>query len=100
MKNNQRFRCKECGCNYTVEYEKISEKEKKMRFTLLLYLEGLVFHSIARLLNESHLTVMNWIRKFGVTLSVIRSSKLVKIIELDEMHNYIGNLLHIIYCLV
>jgi len=91
MKGHQRYKCKECGCNYTVDYEKVSAKEKKMRLALALYLEGLGFHSIARLLNVSHVTVMNWIKKFGAALSLIRNPKPVKIMELDEIHTYVGS---------
>ena len=91
MKGRQRYKCKECGCNYTVDYEKTSAKDKKMRFALALYLEGLGFHSIARLLDVSHVTVMNWIKKFGAALSLIRNPKPVKTMELDEMHTYLGS---------
>ena len=100
MKDHQRYKCKGCGCNYTVDYEKTSAKDKKMRFALALYLEGLGFHSIARLLDVSHVTVMNWIlvlctkyavKKFGAALSLIRNPKPVKIMELDEMHTYLGS---------
>ena len=68
----------------------MSAKDKKMRFALALYLEGLGFHSIARLLDVSHVTIMNWIKKFGAALSLIRNPKPVKIMELDEMHTYVG----------
>jgi IS1 family transposase len=37
---------------------------------------------------------MNWIRKFGATLSVIRNSKPVKIMELGEIHSHIGRKNH------
>ena len=56
-----------------------------------MYLEGLGFHSITRLLNVSHVTVMNWVKKYGSELSKIRNSKPVKIIELDEIHTYLGS---------
>ena len=29
IKGKQRFKCKKCGCNYTVGYEQVSEKEIK-----------------------------------------------------------------------
>ena len=44
----QRYKCKECGSNFTIDYLQIVEKEKKRRFGLSMYLEGLGFHSIAR----------------------------------------------------
>ena len=55
-----------------------------------MYLEGLGFHSIARLLNVSHVTVMNWVKKYGRELSKIRNPKPVQIMELDEIHSYVG----------
>ena len=89
IKGKQRFKCKECGCNYTVGHAEVSEKEKKRRFGLSMYLEGLGFHSIGRLLQVSHVTVMNWVRKYGSELSSIRNQKPVRIMELDEMHSYV-----------
>ncbi|MDR3235337.1 MAG: hypothetical protein LBT48_01225 [Prevotellaceae bacterium] len=55
-----------------------------------MYLEGLGFHSIARLLQVSHVTVINWVKKYGSDLSGIRNVKPVRVMELDEMHTYIG----------
>jgi transposase-like protein len=86
----QRYKCSECRFNYTLSYERVSEKEKKRRFGLALYLEGLGFHSIARLLKVSHVTVINWVRKYAGELSMIRNSKPVRVMELDEMHSYVG----------
>ena len=91
IKGKQRFKCKECGCNYTVGHAEVSEKEKKRRFGLSMYLGGLGFHSIGRLLQVSHVTVMNWVRKYGSELSSIRNQKPVRIMELDEMHSYVGH---------
>jgi transposase len=62
IKGRQRFKCRGCGCNYTAGYGQVLEKEKKRRFGLSMYLEGLGFHSIGRLLDVSHVTVMNWVR--------------------------------------
>jgi transposase-like protein len=90
IKGRQRFKCRGCGCNYTAGYEQVLEKEKKRRFGLSMYLEGLGFHSIGRLLEVSHVTVMNWVRRYGSELGSIRNSKPVCIMELDEMHSYVG----------
>lgn len=67
FKKKQRYKCKNCGCNYTLTFEENQEKEKKRRFALSMYLEGLGFHSIGRLLGVSHVSVMNWVRKYGKT---------------------------------
>ena len=56
-----------------------------------MYLEGLGFHSIAKLLNVSHVSVMNWVMKYGSELSKIRNAKPVRVMELDEIYSYTGS---------
>ena len=87
----QRYKCKDCGCNYTFDYSHFAAKEKKRRFGLSMYLEGLGFSSIGRLLNVSHVSVQNWIKKYGGELKQIRNPKPVRIMELDELHTYVGS---------
>src|SRR5690554_587903 len=88
----QRYKCKNCGFNFTVEktVKPISEINKKK--ALQLYLEGLGFRSIGRILEVSNVTVLNWIRSFGEEVQSLQSeSKEIEMVELDEMHSYIGN---------
>jgi transposase-like protein len=80
-------------------FDVVLEKEKKRRFALSLYLEGLGFHSIGRLLGVSHtsayfgcaqhkslsnrVAVINWIRKYGQQLETIRNPRPARIVEMD-----------------
>jgi hypothetical protein len=66
-------------------------KEKKRRFALSMYLEGLGFHYTARVLGVSHVSVINWARKYGEGLEIIRNPHPCKVMELDEMHSYTGH---------
>jgi len=91
VRGNQRYKCNDCGYNYTFDYSYFAEKEKKRRFGLSMYLDCLGFHSIGRLLNVSHVTVMNWVKKYGSELKQIRNPKPVQIMELDELHTYVGS---------
>jgi transposase-like protein len=91
IRERQRYKCKACGHNYTYDYSYFAEKEKKRRFGLSMYLEGLGFHSIGRLLKVSHVTVQNWVKKYGSELQQVRNPKPVRIMELDELHTYIGS---------
>jgi transposase-like protein len=91
IRSVQRYKCKECGSNFTIDYLQVVAKEKKRRFGLSMYLEGLGFHSIARLLNVSHVTVINWVKKYGGELSSIRNPKPVQVMEMDEIHSYVGS---------
>jgi hypothetical protein len=57
---------------------------------LHLYMEGLGFRSIGRILGVSNVSVLNWIRSFGKSVEALNAqSKEIAIIEVDEMHSYI-----------
>lgn len=58
---------------------------------MVLYLEGLDFRSIGRFLGISHVTVFNWIKSFGEKLDSFRGDNEVQVVEIDEMHTYIGS---------
>jgi transposase-like protein len=65
VKGRQRYKCKECGCNYTVELKSTGKSKSMKKQALHLYLEGLGFRSIGRILGVSNVSVLNWIRSFG-----------------------------------
>ena len=57
-----------------------------------MYLEGLGFRSIGRILGISNVSILNWIRNFGEKVKDLQSdSSSIEYAELDEMHSYIGN---------
>ncbi|AKB32828.1 Mobile element protein [Methanosarcina siciliae HI350] len=56
-----------------------------------LYLEELGFRSIGRFLGVSHVSVQKWIKKFGQEIEELKSENKISIVEMDEMHTYIGN---------
>ena len=87
VKGRQRYRCKHCNFRHTVQQRGISTAIKRQ--ALELYLEGLGFRSIGRLLKCSHVSVYNWIKSFGEKVEEFRSDSSVKIVEIDEMHTYI-----------
>ncbi len=39
----------------------------------------------------SHVSVQKWIKKFGQELEDLKSENEISIVEMDEMHTYIGN---------
>ena len=57
---------------------------------LQLYLEGLGFRSIGRVLEVSNVTVLNWIRTFGEQIVDLKSPEPILYTEMDEMHTYVG----------
>ncbi len=91
ISERQRYQCHDCGYNYSVELKSTASSTFVKRQALQLYLEGLGFRSIGRLLGVSHVSVQNWIKKFGQDLEDMKSENEITIVELDEMHTYIGN---------
>jgi transposase len=89
VKAKQRHKCKSCGYRHTVQQRGIDAATK--RDALQLYLEGLGFRSIGRFLKCSHVAVYNWIRAHGESIEAIRSAAGVEVVEMDEMHTYIGS---------
>ena len=80
--------------------EYIGKSDKLKRDALILYLEGLGFRSIGRFLDVSHVAVLNWIKGFGEKREELRSTEDIEVVEIDEMHTYIGSkkLLLDLYC--
>ena len=88
VKSRQRWKCKGCGYHYTVASRGATKQQKRQ--ALELYLEGLGFRSIGRILKFSHVAVYNWIREFGEKLDELKSDTKIKVVEIDEMHSYVG----------
>jgi len=84
-----RYKCKSCNYRYTVAYKSTSKPPETRRLALKMYLEGLGFRQIGRILDISHITVYQWIRKCGSS-TLPRPTAPVKVAELDEMHTYVG----------
>ena len=91
VKERQRYLCRNCRYHYTVSQRSGTADKATKRQALQLYLEGLGFRSIGRLLNFSNVSILNWIKAFGEQFEEIKSDKVVEVMELDEMHSYIGS---------
>ena len=63
VNDRQRYKCKSCGYNFTVN--KIGKEIDQYYVTkaLQLYLEGLSYREIERILGVSHVSIMNWVKK-------------------------------------
>ncbi len=61
----QRYKCKNCGCFFSVERKSDVKTERQRKLALELYLEGLDFRAIGRVLGISYGTVYKWVKKMG-----------------------------------
>lgn len=62
----QRYQCKKCAYYFTVSKLGKSIDPYYVVKALQLYLEGISYREIERILGISHVTVMNWVRKYRV----------------------------------
>ncbi len=89
----QRYKCKQCGCNFTQSTKQGYSLEKRLT-ALKLYLEGMGFRGTGRVLGVSNVTVLNWIRNFGesvkeyVTENMPNNIHEIDIVEIDEMWHF------------
>ena len=90
IKGRQRYKCKECKYHYTVEQKSDVKSKEVQRMALEMYLEGLGFRAIGRILKISYGTVFQWIKKWGKWIELPQRSESIAVVELDEMHTYVG----------
>lgn len=62
----QRYKCKNCGYHFSVEKIGREVDTYYVVKALQLYLEGVSYREIERLLGVSHVSVMNWVKKYAV----------------------------------
>lgn len=90
--NKQRYKCKECGCQYT-QSNKRGKPESLKLIAYAMYLEGMGFRGIGRLLGVSNVAVLKWVRSYAEKFDEVEVSKKpmkCSVIEIDEMWHYLG----------
>ena len=66
VQGRQRYRCQECCYNFSVAF--VGKDPQLRQQALQLYVEGLGFRAIGRLLQVSNVTVLKWVRAAGQQL--------------------------------
>jgi len=89
VRGKQRHKCKDCRYHYTVERKSDVKTSEIRRLALELYLEGLGFRSIGRILKISYGTVYSWVKEWSINVSFPRRETPMNIIELEKMLAYI-----------
>ncbi|NCT17031.1 MAG: hypothetical protein COZ75_03405 [Flavobacteriaceae bacterium CG_4_8_14_3_um_filter_34_10] len=97
INNRQRFRCKNCNYNFTVN--KIGKKIDSYYVTksLQLFLEGLSYREIERIIGVSHVTVSNWVKEYKIKRALQSDyHPSYKIYSHEELISYLKNKSNII----
>ena len=84
----QRYKCKDCGCFYSVERKSDVKTAEQKRLALEMYLEGLGFRSIGRILKINYGTVFQWVKKWEMQTELPKSDERIEIVGLNEIHSY------------
>lgn len=93
VKDRQRYKCKDCNYYFSVAKEGKNIDSYYIIKALQLYIEGVTYREIERILGISHVSVMNWVKKFGInrpenldykpTYNVMSHDELIEMIK-DE----------------
>ena len=75
---------------YTVAKRSGEKSSETRQLALAMYLEGLGFRAIGRLLNVSHTAVFGWIKQAGKKVELTVTDAPVEVVEVDEMHTFVG----------
>ena len=89
--DRQRRRCKNCGYNYTREGPRGKPPELR-RMAVHLYLEGMGFRGIGRVLGVSNVTALQWVRQCAAVVAPLARAerpRQVAVMEMDEMWHYL-----------
>lgn len=66
IREKQRYFCPNCAYHFTVAKEGRAVDPYYVIKALQLYLEGVSYREIERILGVSHVSVMQWVRKHGI----------------------------------
>jgi predicted Zn finger-like uncharacterized protein len=89
---SQRVRCRACGHRYTPAPKPHGYTDEIRTQALKLYVDGLNFRRIARILGVHHQSVINWVNAAADTLpEPAPAPSDVTTVELDELYTFVGN---------
>lgn len=92
VNDRQRYRCNECKYHFTVK--KLGKKIDDYFVTkaFQLYLEGLSYREIERIIGVSHVTISSWVKKYNIKRPPHADFHPVyRIFKQDELQKYFSN---------
>lgn len=92
VKDRQRYKCKRCNYYFTVDKMGKSINDYYVTKAIQLYVEGVSYREIERILGVSHVSVMNWVKKFKIKRPENREyHPTYKILSHSELVDFIKN---------
>lgn len=87
-KGRKRYRCKNCGCQFTKSIVNGKTIRAKV-YALMLYLSGLSMNMISKIVGVSRQAVMQWMRNFEAEFHLQKEQGKVFEIELSKIPDFI-----------
>ena len=87
---SQRWKCQRCQRRYTPEPKEQGYPAEVRQQAVKLYVDGLNYRRIGRILGVDHKSVMNWVKAHADQLPPAPVPKQVENAELDELFTFVG----------
>ena len=87
---SQRYKCTACGKKYTPSAQRAGYDESVRQQAVRMYLEGMGFRRIGRLLGVHHTSVINWVNAQAQATPDAPVPEVVETVEMDELYTFIG----------
>lgn len=92
LRGSQRYKCRAGARLYTPDRLPLDYPDETRREAVRLYLEGVNFRRIARVLGVNHQSVINWSNAYHTALPVPEQSVVApEVVELDELFTFVGS---------
>jgi transposase-like protein len=92
VKGKQRYKCKKCSYYFTVNKMGKQIDSYYVNKALQLYLEGLSYREIERILGISHVSIINWVKKYNIKRPYsFEYHSTYKILNAQELTNYFAD---------
>lgn len=90
INGRQRYQCKSCSYRYTVSQRSNARSNEIKRMALSMFLEGLDYRVIGRILQVNYVTVFYWIKEWGIHVKKLKSDTPIRSIEIQELHDIVS----------
>lgn len=96
VNGRQRYKCKDCNYYFTVSKKGKKIDDYYVNKALQLYLEGLTYREIERILGISHVTVLKWVKKYQIKRPYTTNyHPSYKILNSSELASYFSDPLNV-----
>ena len=89
LSGKQRYQCHDCSRLYLLDPKPRGYEAPLRQQAAGLYVEGLSFRKIARLLKVHHQTIINWIRAEEASRPAALLPENVEAVEMDELYTFV-----------